>query len=140
MFRAGLTLGIGCTVLQSIVNEGGLLRIRTIHWAEERDRVLAELDAGKKGVKGETPPTYTRDIADPRPNVPSRETFSERSDRLIGGGVGWLRDGLARISPVSKMEEGDYERTLGEKEARIGREREEIGREMRELEELAKTK
>lgn len=152
-FKAGLTLGLGCTVLQGVVNEFSLLRIRTLVWSEERKELLRELDAkevlalsnqsnsknedGTSNSNSSEPiPTYTRDINNPTPNVPSRETFSERSDRLIGGSFNSFKRGLERISPVRKMEDEDYEKALDSRLSGIEKEREEIRIELEELRKL----
>lgn len=147
-FKAGLTLGLGCTVVQGIVNEFSLLRIRTLVWSEERKELLKELDArealalsnqnedGTSSNSNEPIPTYTRDINNPIPNVPSRETFSERSDRLIGGSFNSFKRGLERISPVRKMEDEDYEKALDDRLSGIEKEREEVRNELAELRKL----
>lgn len=111
--RSGATLAIGCTVVQSLVNEGELFRIKAIAWSEERESRLVSLDAAAAraavGVETkEAPPTYTRSISSATPSVPSRETFSERSDRLLGGAFASLTDTLARISPVKKIDDAEY--------------------------------
>lgn len=114
-FKSGATLGFGCVVVQAIVNEGEIMRIKTIGWAEERQSRLRELDAttAKDGLPPKAaPPTYTRSISSPTPSVPSRETFSERSDRLFEGAFVWITDSLARISPVKKIDDLEYETTL----------------------------
>ncbi|KAK4699298.1 hypothetical protein P7C70_g6965, partial [Phenoliferia sp. Uapishka_3] len=138
--RSGATLALGCTVVQSIVNEADLMRIKTLAWSEERQRILADLDAanGRAEEQGEVPPTYTREISSPVPSVPSRETFSERSDRLIGGGVGWFKDFLGRVSPVKKMDDADYKEKLGERLEVIKKEKAELARELSELEAMRK--
>lgn len=134
--RAGLTLSLGCTLLQGIVNEASLFRITALTWSEERTRALAALDASSSPsppTSQTPPPTYTRDISDPKPSVPSRETFSERSDRLIGGSFVWLTDSLARISPVTKMEEGDYVEKLEGRLREVKAEQELVTKELEEL-------
>ncbi|KAL8293729.1 hypothetical protein RQP46_000430 [Phenoliferia psychrophenolica] len=132
--RSGATLALGCTVVQSIVNEADLLRIKTLAWSEERQRILADIDAGIATESVETPPSYTRSISSPVPSVPSRETFSERSDRLIGGGVGWFKDALARVSPVKKMDDAEYKEKLSQRLEVIEREKAELAMELEKLE------
>lgn len=138
--RAGVTLGLGCTVAQGFVNELEVGRIKLLAWGEERDRRLAEIDevegrlSSSSEEQKEAPPSYTRDISSPRPSVPSRETFSERSDRLIGEAWGWGWSKVARLAPLKKMEEGEY---VGKLETRLGEveaERDGVRRELGELE------
>lgn len=105
-------------------------------WSEERARILKEIDSADLLVNdtdSKAIPTYTRDISTATPNVPSRETFSERSDRLIGSSFNSFKRGLERISPVKKMEEGEYEKALKEKLEGVERERDEVRRELEEL-------
>lgn len=115
-----------------------MMRIKAIAWGEERDKILAGNEASSagegEGEEKEAPPSYTRSISSPKPSVPSRETFSERSDRLIGSAFDSFKTGLGRLSPVKKMEEGDYERLLREKLAAVESEREQVRREREELE------
>lgn len=138
--RSGATLALGCTVVQSIVNEADLLRIKSLAWSEERQRILADLDAGTavELPSAESPPSYTRSISSPVPSVPSRETFSERSDRLIGGGVEWFKGALARVNPLKKMDDGEYREKLGQRLEVIEREKSELARELDKLEALRK--
>lgn len=52
--RAGITLALGCTVLQGIVNELDVVRIRLLMWGEER-RQIKRLEAGMTLPGGEEP-------------------------------------------------------------------------------------
>lgn len=145
--RAATTLALGCTVVQGIVNESDGIRIRLLLWGEERQRILQELDAAKVssatgGRTGEDsmakeiilpPPTYSRSIDSPTPSVPSRETFSERSDRLLSTAFVSLTDSLARISPVRKMDDEDYELALIKRLKSVDEHRSKLEAEMVEL-------
>lgn len=70
------------------------------------------------------------------PSVPSRETFSERSDRLIGGAVEWMKESLARVSPLKKMDDGDYKEKLAQRLEVLDREKSELAQELEKLEAL----
>lgn len=140
--RAGLTLGLGCTVAQGVVNELGVARIKLLAWSEEREARLAVLDAldaraaGQEGVaeEKEAPPTYTRSISSPTPSVPSRETFSERSDRLISSAWESMWEKMGRLAPLKKMDEGEYVSRLEKRLAEVEEERARATEERRELE------
>lgn len=132
--KAGLTLSLGCTSLQSIFNEGALLRLKLLVWAEDRRAAQDALDSPSNAEPSQVPPTYTRDISSPTPSVPSRETFSERSDRLIGEAWGWGKRSLQGLSPVKKIDQGVYESMLREKLDGVRQERERIHEEIGALE------
>lgn len=135
--RAGVTLSLLCTSLQLVINELDVARIHLLAWGEaRRERDLLSPPPSLSGVEpGQpTPPTYTRDISQKVPNVPSRETFSERSDRLIGSAWGWTWDRLASLSPVRKIETSEYVHKLEGRRSEVAQERESIKREMEELE------
>ncbi|KAM0752457.1 hypothetical protein T439DRAFT_324550 [Meredithblackwellia eburnea MCA 4105] len=136
--RSGLTLGLGCVVIQSMFNEAQLVRIKTLAWSEERRAILEEMDSAQvaEQVPSEPIPTFTRHISSPVPSVPSRETFSERSDRLIGSGIAWLRDSLARVSPVKKMDDATYQEKLAQRLHAIEKERRDVSVELEKLESL----
>lgn len=144
--RSAGTLALGCTVVQGLMNEGDGMRIRAIVWAEERERRLKVIDADlvrdrqRGGESGEgkeeeerIPPTYTRSITSPVPSVPSRETFSERSDRLFSSAFRGLTDSLARISPVKKMDDGDYEKALRSRLSEVQKDRQKLKDEMDDI-------
>lgn len=140
--RAGVTLGLGCAVAQGVVNELGVARIKLLAWGEEREARLAALDAldaraaGSDVMEGEkeAPPTYTRPISSPRPSVPSRETFSERSDRLISSAWGGMWEKLGRLAPLKKMDDGEYVSRLEKRLGEVEEERKRAAEERRELE------
>lgn len=137
--RAGLTLGLGCAVAQGLVNELEVGRIKLLGWGEERERRLRELDAVEGSAVGEegekvAPPTYTRDISHATPSVPSRETFSERSDRLIGEAWSGMWRKLERLAPLKKMDEGEYVAKLEGRLRDVEEQRREVEREVKELE------
>ncbi|GAA5863955.1 hypothetical protein JCM3774_004431 [Rhodotorula dairenensis] len=146
--RAGITLALGCTVLQGIVNELDVVRIRLLMWGEERRRIK-RLEAGMTLPGGEEPqprpaspsarpasspgpasssslPVAPRDasplgdLTDVNPRDPSsfsdpgRETFSERSDRLVSSGWHWFTDKLSVLAPLKRIDEREYERRLEE--------------------------
>lgn len=145
--KGGGTLGLACVLVQLGVNEAELSRIKMLGWSEERNRVLKELDeavstsnSNSINVEESIPPTYTRSIelSSPDPNVPSRETFSERSDRLIGSSFNSFKRFLSRISPVRKMEEGVYEKTLEGKLEVIEKDLESVRDELKVLREGSK--
>lgn len=93
------------------------------------------MEDGAGGVAEEkaVPPTYTRSISSPTPSVPSRETFSERSDRLFGSAFVGLTDFLARISPVKKMDDEEYEKALRSRLSEIDLHKQRLEDEMNEL-------
>lgn len=140
--RAGVTLGLGCTCAQSVANELGIVRIKLLAWGEEREARLAAMDEIDAQVAGqdplaetkEAPPTYTRPISSPRPSVPSRETFSERSDRLISTAWSGMWEKLGRLAPLKKMDEGEYVERLEKRLAEIEEERRLVAEERKELE------
>lgn len=163
--RAGLTLALGCTVLQGIVNELDVVRIRLLMWGEERRRIK-RLEAGMTLPGGEephsasasavAPPSSTTtdtpgskvsplsDLTDVNPRDPStfsdpgRETFSERSDRLVSSGWGWFTDKLSVLAPLKRIDQGEYERRLDELLRLRTDEREKVRREIAELEVVKK--
>ena len=140
--RAGVTLGLGCTLAQSVMNELGVVRIKLLAWGEEREARLAAMDEIDAQVAGqgplaetkEAPPTYTRPISSPRPSVPSRKTFSERSDRLISTAWSSIWEKLGRLAPLKKMDEGEYVERLEKRLAEIEEERRLVAEERKELE------
>ena len=164
--RAGLTLALGCTVLQGIVNELDVVRIRLLMWGEERRRIK-RLEAGmtlpggeephsasasasaERRVSAPSPSTTTTpgsnasplsDLTDVNPRDPStfadpgRETFSERSDRLVSSGWGWFTEKLSVLAPLKRIDQGEYERRLDELLKLRTDEREKVRSEIAELE------
>ncbi|GAA6049731.1 hypothetical protein JCM3770_004431 [Rhodotorula araucariae] len=165
--RAGLTLALGCAVLQGIVNEADLIRLRMLLWGEERARARrfeASLETGAsapapaspgQGVgtgPGASGPAQQQQqqggasllsdwthqsaatAAGEAPADPGRETFSERSDRLIGEAWAWAKRQAGALSPVTKLDEGEYERRLEERLRGVDEQRERTRREREELE------
>lgn len=135
--RAGFTLGLACTAVQMITNELEITRVKMLGWAEERREILesnerydASLLLSNPLVETKPIPTYTRSIDSPLPTTPGRETFSERSDRLVSGSFRSLTDKLASLSPLKKMGDGDYtialEKRLGEVENERAKLQEEV--------------
>ncbi|KAI5477087.1 hypothetical protein MNV49_006886 [Pseudohyphozyma bogoriensis] len=132
--KAGFTVSLASLVVQSAYNELGVLRIKALSWEEDRRTKLAGLDAQEVVGDFKTqPPTYTRDIASPLPTVGSRETFSERSDRLFGEAWEWTKKKAGRLAPMKKMEEGEYEDHLRKRIREIEDEEGAIRREIKEL-------
>ncbi|GJN91110.1 hypothetical protein Rhopal_004128-T1 [Rhodotorula paludigena] len=156
--RAGLTLALGCSVLQGIVNEADVVRIKLLVWGEERARakraeagLLGEPAAAEPSATAVTPDAAAGATAPPpsayltdlthrsattpslAPSDPGRETFSERSDRLIGEGWSWLGRKASALSPVKKLDPEAYERKL---EERLRGVEDEMDRARREREEL----
>ncbi len=163
--RAGLTLALGCTVLQGIVNELDVVRIRLLMWGEERRRIK-RLEAGMTLPGGEEPHSASAegrvsaptpfsatttttpgshasplsDLTDVNPRDPStfsdpgRETFSERSDRLVSSGWGWFTDKLSVLAPLKRIDQGEYERRLDELLRLRTDERDKVRSEIAELE------
>ena len=159
--RAGLTLALGCAVLQGIVNEADLLRITMLLRGEERARVraferevagagaaaAAAAGAGPGGAPSSSPgaptstPSVTTDLTHQvattpslSPSDPGRETFSERSDRLISSAWAWTRAKASSLSPVTKLDEDEYARRLRDRLEGVERERERVRGEREELE------
>ncbi|GAA5854863.1 hypothetical protein JCM9279_005542 [Rhodotorula babjevae] len=165
--RAGLTLAIGCAVLQGIVNEADLLRIKMLLRGEEQARVRRFEDevagagqgaaaasaaevAGRGGARSSAPgappspppaPRVTTDLTHQvattpslSPSDPGRETFSERSDRLISSAWAWTRATASALSPVTKLDEDEYARRLRDRLEGVERERERVRGEREELE------
>ncbi|GAA5900221.1 hypothetical protein JCM8208_002055 [Rhodotorula glutinis] len=163
--RAGLTLAIGCAVLQGIVNEADLIRIKMLLRGEEKARVRRFEDevagagegaaaplalggapsraGGAPTAAGATPttPSVHTDLTHQVATTPSllasdpgRETFSERSDRLISSAWAWTRAKASSLSPVTKLDEDEYARRLRERMDGVERERERVRGEREELE------
>ena len=172
--RAGLTLALGCTVLQGIVNELDVVRIRLLMWGEERRRIK-RLEAGMTLPGGEEPHSASasaeRRVSEPTPSSattttttttteinasplsdltdvnprdpstfsdPGRETFSERSDRLVSSGWGWFTDKLSVLAPLKRIDQGEYERRLDELLRLRMDERDKVRSEIAELEVVKK--
>ncbi|GAA5987931.1 hypothetical protein JCM10908_007275 [Rhodotorula pacifica] len=175
--RAGVTLALGCTVLQGIVNELDVVRIRLLMWGEERRRIK-RLEAGMTLPGGEepqaapaasTPTTVSAshsaissttatsayspaastssplsDLTDINPRHPStfsdpgRETFSERSDRLVSSGWHWFTNKLSVLAPLKRIDEAEYERRLDELLKARTDEREKVRSEIVQLEVVKK--
>ncbi|BGP48878.1 hypothetical protein JCM10450v2_004757 [Rhodotorula kratochvilovae] len=155
--RAGLTLALGCAVLQGVVNEADLVRIRLLLWGEERARArtfearvqesaaAAGAPAAVQGAEGQAQASLLSDwthqsaaTVREAPADPGRETFSERSDRLIGDAWGWVKRQAGALSPVTKLDEGEYERRLEERLRGVEEQRERTRREREELERVGK--
>ncbi|GAA5896346.1 hypothetical protein JCM6882_000991 [Rhodosporidiobolus microsporus] len=166
--RAGVTLALGCVVLQGIVNEADIIRIRALargedpHSGEELPVISSTPLPGAPTSSPTAPaptsstplpsssssasPTYFTDLTTaPHPSSPTttasdpgRETFSERSDRLISSAFSWLKLTAARASPVKRMEEGEWEKKLQGVLGGVEEEREKVRRERMELEALEK--
>jgi len=150
--RAGLTLALGCAVLQGIVNEADLLRITMLLRGEERARVRAferEVAGAGAGAAASAPgappstpaPRVTTDLTHQVATTPAlsasdpgRETFSERSDRLISSAWAWTRAKASSLSPVTKLDEDEYARRLRDRLEGVERERERVRGEREELE------
>ncbi|GAA5826542.1 hypothetical protein JCM11251_002417 [Rhodosporidiobolus azoricus] len=165
--RAGVTLALGCVVLQGIVNEADLIRIKALARGGNRNDAVAPLTEGpalsssaraplptsiaSSASSAAAPSTsssssspYLTDLtAAPHPSSPTttpsdpgRETFSERSDRLITSAFSWLKLTAANASPMKKLEEGEWEKKLQGVLGGVEEEREKIRRERMELEAL----
>jgi len=137
--RAGVTLSLLTTSLQLATNELDLLRIHLLAWGEARQALTLASPPPSFAQAGlaegqAAPPTYTRDISQKTPNVPSRETFSERSDRLIGSAWNWTTDRIGRLSPMKKMDTAEYVDKLEGRRREVLDEREKIRREVHEVE------
>ncbi|GAA6002957.1 hypothetical protein JCM10207_001918 [Rhodosporidiobolus poonsookiae] len=175
--RAGVTLALGCAVLQGVVNEMDVVRIRMLVWGEERQRAkidppASSADTASAPTPGTLPPprapvpsptpsssssrapsaaptsssyltslTTAPSPSSPHFSDPGRETFSERSDRLLGDLWGWTKRTVGAVSPVKRMEEGEYEKRLEgvlrgveEERGRVKEERAELERLQREFE------
>lgn len=137
--RAGLTLALLTSLLQLTTNELGLARIHLLSWGEARRQLnLASppptFEEASLAPGQPSPPTYTREVGQRAPNVVSRETFSERSDRLIGGAWAWVGDRVGRLSPMKKMGEGEYVGRLEGRRREVGEERERVRREVEAVE------
>ncbi|KAM0789242.1 hypothetical protein ACM66B_000085 [Microbotryomycetes sp. NB124-2] len=114
--RAGFTLGLGCTVVQAIVNEASLLRIK----------MLANVEQQQQQIKrARQPDTSSQDL--PSPSLPSpppslseqvqathefdnkpRPTFSEQSDKLFASASNWIKSKVYKISPVTTLSHEEY--------------------------------
>ncbi|GAA6032653.1 hypothetical protein JCM8097_004863 [Rhodosporidiobolus ruineniae] len=168
--RAGVTLALGCAVLQGIVNEADVIRIKMLVWGEERARAKADEQAGlpvastlpspssaayaspsplpastsaSTSQQPASSPYFTDLTTAPHPSSPDfsdpgRETFSERSDRLAGDAWGWVKKQAGKVSPVKRLEEGEYEGRLKGLLDGVEAEREKVKRERMELEALEK--
>ncbi|GAA5854038.1 hypothetical protein JCM8547_008201 [Rhodosporidiobolus lusitaniae] len=154
--RAGITLALGCAVLQGIVNEADLIRIRMLSRGRDEERAgqpapLSPSPAPSSSFPSPSPaapqpasqtPSLFSDLTTaPHPSSPSfsdpgRETFSERSDRLIASTWTSLKSTLSSVAPLKRMEEGEYEKKLREGLERVEEEKKRVEQERRELEGL----
>lgn len=139
--RAGLTLGIGCGVVQTAGNELGVLRRGILQWREEKDleqrreqsqgsstAVPGSNESSGSVLDGSAPLTHKEF------GMPSRETFSERSDRLFGEGWGWFKGKMASLSPVKKIDQREYVDKLETRLKEVESEKVAVAQEMKELE------
>ncbi|GAA5974164.1 hypothetical protein JCM21900_003384, partial [Sporobolomyces salmonicolor] len=156
--RAGVTLALGCAAVQVVVNELEWARIKLIAWGEDRERARHLLSSEPTPTPTTRPPAaaaaaaaaatatsathYLSDwTAAPAPSHahfsdPKTETFADRSDRLFGSGWGWVKDKAGVLSPVKRLDEGEYERTLEGLLRAKQVERETVRTELEELEGL----
>ncbi|GAA5919206.1 hypothetical protein JCM5296_004091 [Sporobolomyces johnsonii] len=152
--RAGTTLALGCALVQVVVNELELARIRFIVWGEDRERARQLLSPPPTAAAPQSPPpAAAATAAEPPINYlsdwtkapspshahfsdPKTETFSERSDRLILSAWGWVKDKVGELSPVKRLDDGEYERTLEGLLVAKQAEREAVRKEREELERL----
>lgn len=71
------------------------------------------------------------------PSDPGRETFSERSDRLLSSAWQWTKARASALSPLTKLDEDEYVRRLEERLRRVEEQRERTRVEREELEKVA---
>ncbi|GAA6017729.1 hypothetical protein JCM11491_001184 [Sporobolomyces phaffii] len=149
--KGGLTLGLGCLVVQSLVNEGDLARIKLLQRSEERQGRAHEMGSTPllpTALQSDSPPLPTNrpSLLSPLPpNAPSNAqhfsdptslTFSERSDLLFKNLWTRTKETVNSWAPLKKLETGEYEQRL-EESKRIKREElEAIRTEIRELEKV----
>ena len=120
----------------------------TLPGGEEPHSASASASAERR-VSAPSPSTTTTpgsnasplsDLTDVNPRDPStfadpgRETFSERSDRLVSSGWGWFTEKLSVLAPLKRIDQGEYERRLDELLKLRTDEREKVRSEIAELE------
>ncbi|GAA5840517.1 hypothetical protein JCM5353_006576 [Sporobolomyces roseus] len=138
--RGGLTLGLGCLILQSLTNESDLIRIKLLQRSEERRlNPPAPPTISSTLPHSDSPPLEKRPtlLSPLPPSAPSNShhfsdptslTFSERSDALISSAWERTKNAVKGLMPLKRIEEGVFEERL---EGALQGKREEL-REMRE--------
>ncbi|GAA6064621.1 hypothetical protein JCM10212_006575 [Sporobolomyces blumeae] len=161
--RAGFTLGIGCLVLQSLINEGDLARIKLLNRSEERRRVQLENSNVAPSSDSSTTtrpsplPAGDSPALAPRPSLlsplppsapsnsshfsdPTSLTFSERSDLLFKAGWDRFKSAVGSLSPVKKIEPEEYRERLEKARDEARGELERVRSEREELERALKSR
>ncbi|GAA5936507.1 uncharacterized protein JCM15063_001905 [Sporobolomyces koalae] len=144
--RSGTTLGIGCLVVQSLVNELDLVRIKLLNRSEQQR-------ASEPVPDSTTTSTKERLALEPRPSIlsplppvapsdssvfsdPTTLTFSERSDRMFANLWNRAKSTAQRLSPLQKIDDGEFEDKLRATKDSTKEELEQVRREIAELERL----
>lgn len=125
--KGGLTLGLGCVLVQSLVNEGDLVRIKLLQRSEEKRRRRSEDDDDSStrsvlptAIQSDSPPLPSNrpSILSPLPasapsnaqhfSDPTSLTFSERSDLLIANAWRKTRETVRDWAPLKKIDEREF--------------------------------
>lgn len=143
-------------MVQSLVNEGDLLRIKLLDRSEQTradaaSSTAAEPDnTARRGLESDSPPLPTNrpSLLSPLPPTapsnsqhfsdPTSLTFSERSDLLFSNFWNKTKETFKSIVPLKKLEEGEFKEKLEESRDIKRVELERVRNELRELEKLEK--
>ncbi|GAA5898036.1 uncharacterized protein JCM6883_000902 [Sporobolomyces salmoneus] len=155
--KGGFTLGLGCLFVQSLVNEGDLLRINLLQRSEEnRQRERHELETPSSSstdsilptaLQSDSPPLPTNrpSLLSPLPPTapsnsshfsdPTSLTFSERSDLMFKNAWIKTKRTMRDWAPLKRIEKGEFEERVERERKGKREELEGVRRELRELEE-----
>ncbi|KAK4057214.1 hypothetical protein OIO90_001709 [Microbotryomycetes sp. JL221] len=153
--KAGFTLGLGCTVVQAIVNEADIVRIKVLASLERQqqlrnqhrpatahesnDASLATTSAVTSQVTTATPSAEFTSLSDKVKATHSfdtsvRPTFSEQSDKLFASAADWVKRKLTSISPVTALSQEEYVARLEKQLDKVEKQRSEVAKELEALE------
>jgi len=150
--KGGFTLGLGCLLVQSLVNEGDLLRIKLLQRSEERRKQQDNREASDStpllptALQSDSPPLPSNrpSILSPLPNSapsnsqhfsdPTSLTFSERSDLLFKNLWIKTKETLKSFAPLKRIEEGKFEELVQREQELKKRELEKVRQELKQLE------
>ncbi|GAA5975028.1 hypothetical protein JCM5350_004553 [Sporobolomyces pararoseus] len=153
--KGGSTLGLGTLLVQSLVNELDLLRIKLLSRSERKQQSrLHSQEEGEGGnsllptaLQSDSPPLPSNrpSILSPLPSVapsnskhfsdPTSLTFSERSDLLFKNLWEKTKSTLKGLAPLKKIERGEFEERVEREMEGKKKELERVRKELKELEE-----
>ncbi|GAA5953025.1 hypothetical protein JCM3765_003036 [Sporobolomyces pararoseus] len=149
--KGGFTLGLGTLLVQSLVNELDLLRIKLLSRSEEKRRLQPLVSEEEKrflptALQSDSPPLPQNrpSILSPLPPVapsnskhfsdPTSLTFSERSDLLFKNFWEKSKQTLKDLAPLKKIERGEFEERVEREIQGKKKELEGVRKELNELE------